>query len=182
MDTSYHATCSNCAETIRRMSWNDGLEMLNNAGLMEAIRQLGKGTYTVVFADVDRLKALNSATGSHFATNRYLAAGFRVRSGEIAGQLYGDEIVFILDEHSRGGHAQPDSFIARITRQLAGQPLLSSERWALAMAQGVGFDEARLSATFDSKSGVAASAVLAAIEELSSSVLSQKAARDRGAM
>lgn len=173
-------TCTAKDETIRRLRWNDELGMLNNAGLMDAIRGLPRGNYAVVFADIDRLKTLNTATGSHFATNRYLADGLRVRQGEIAGQLFGDEIVFILNEQSRGEDAQPAAFTRRIARQLAGQPLRSSERWMLAAAQGCSFDQARLSATFASASGVQASAVLATIEQLSIDVLALKAARDRG--
>src|SRR5207244_5192372 len=139
------------------------LGKLNNAGIREAILQLPEGHYTVVFADIDRLKALNSATGSHCKTNRYLAACLAVRHGEIAGQLYGDEIVYILDENSRYEDAHPDAFVARIARQLAGQPLTISERYVLAAAQGCHVSEARLSATFAVRSGVMAGAVLDAV-------------------
>ncbi len=164
--------------TIRRLRWNDELGMLNSAGLHEAIRQLPTGQYTVVFADIDRLKTLNSATGSHCKTNRYLAAGLAVRSGEIAGQLYGDEIVFILDENSRDEQADPHAFVARIAHQLAGQTLTISERYALAAAQGCHVSDAKLSATFATQSSVAVHEIPEAIEALSSEVLLMKKERD----
>jgi GGDEF domain-containing protein len=163
---------------IQRLRWNPTLDMLNQAGLMEEIRTLPAGSYTVVYCDIDRLKTLNNVTGNHFQTNRYLASGLAVREGELAGQMFGDEFVFIIDEHSRGEDAQPDAFVARIARQLAGQPLTVSERYALAAAQGVPVEQARLSATFATASGVSAGQVIRTIEQLSRDVLQLKAERD----
>jgi len=167
---------------IRRLSWHPTLNMLNSAGLHEAIRTLPTDTtYTVAFADVDRLKDINRATGNHMQTNRYLAAGLQVRDGEIIGQFLGDEFVAIIDEHSRDEDANPDAFVARIARQLAGQPLTVSERYALAAAQGCAVEDARLSATFSTMSGVRAGDVMQAIEWLSKDVLAMKQERDRRA-
>lgn len=164
---------------IAQLRWNDSLGMYNHAGLMHAIATLPSDTtYTVVFADIDRLKALNSATGNHLKTNRYLATGLQVRKGEIAGQFAGDEFIFILAENSRNEDANPDAFVARIARQLAGQPLTISERYALAAAHGCPVDQARLSATFSAMSGVKSADVAQAIEWLSSDVLTLKAERD----
>lgn len=170
--------CPETAALIRRLSWNATLDMYNQAGLMEAIRALPAGSYTVIYCDIDRLKTLNSVTGSHFQTNRYLADGLNVREGELVGQMFGDEFVFILDERSRGEAPNADAFIARIVRQLAGQPLTISERYALAAVQGCHVSEARLSATFATQSGVSAGQVLHVLEQLSCDVLSQKAQRD----
>lgn len=174
-----HHPCPSCADLIARLSFNEGLGMLTPAGLAEAIRTLRSDTtYTVVFADVDKLKVLNSVTGNHMQTNRYLRAGLEVREGEIAGQLLGDEFIFLIDEQSRGEQSNPDAFVARIARQLAGQALTISERYALAAAQGVHVSRARLSATFAAHSGVRAGQVHSIIERLSCDVLSQKAQRD----
>jgi GGDEF domain-containing protein len=181
MDTLYQNTLEIIRDQqalIQRLRWNPSLNMLNQAGLMEAIRTLPAGRYTVVYCDIDRLKTLNSATGNHFQTNRYLADGLAVRVGELAGQLFGDEFCFILNEASRGDAVQPDAFIARITRQLAGQPLLQSERYALAAAQGCHVSEATLTATFAAQSDVTPGQVLRVIEQLSRDVLSLKAERD----
>lgn len=164
--------------TIARLRWNDELDMYNNAGLREAIRQLPEGRYTVVFCDIDKMKAINSATRSHCQTNRYLRAGLARRHGEIAGQLYGDEFVYILDEAQRRDDDSPEAFVAYISRQLAGQPLTISERYHLAAAQGCHVSQARLSATFAVRSGVAADAIFDAIEQCSSEVLLMKARRD----
>lgn len=161
--------CTHCAELERRIQalrWNTSLDMLNQAGLMDAIERLEDGAYTVVFCDIDRLKAINSATGSHAQTNRYLREGLRVRVGEIAGQLYGDEVVFILS----AGDA--DAFIQRIARQLAEQPLTDSERSALAF-----YGARRLSATFASRTQVHKQDIARAIEDCSIDVLAQKARR-----
>lgn len=152
---------------IASLIWNDHLCMLNQAGLDDAIAHLAPGTHTVVFCDIDRLKKINSITGSHAITNRYLRDGLRVRRGEIAGQLFGDEFLFVLP-----AGADAAAFCARITRQLAEQPLSGMERAALELLDGSG---ARLSATFawcetDNVSG--------AIAQLSADVLAQKAARD----
>ena len=178
MHTHCTTTIDELEATIERLRWNDELNMLNSAGLREAIRQLPEGHYTVIFADIDRLKIINSATGSHCKTNRYLAAGLAVRSGEIAGQLYGDEILFILNEASRDEQPDAHAFVARIARQLAGQPLTISEKYILAAAQGVHVSQAKLSATFATQSTVAAHEILSAIETLSSDVLLMKSRRD----
>ncbi len=154
--------------------------MLNGAGLREAIRQLPAGHYTVIFADIDKMKAINSATGSHCATNRYLADGLARRHGEIVGQFGGDEFIYILDEQAMRDNDSAQTFVAFISRQLAGQPLLQSERYLLAAAQNVHVSQAKLSATFATQSSVAQHEILEVIEELSSEVLLLKARRDRG--
>ena len=105
-------------------------------------------------------------------------AGLKVRDGEIAGRIHGDEVVYILDEHSRDEAPDAHAFVARIARQLAGQPLSISERYVLAAAQGVHVSQAKLSATFATQSGVAAHEILTAIETLSSDVLLMKSRRD----
>lgn len=56
--------------------------------------------------------------------------------------------------------------------------MLNNERYALAAAQGVSVDRAKLSATFATMSDVATDNVPAAIEALSCQVLEQKARRD----
>lgn len=174
-DTIVHRTTEEWIALVRQheqriaaLVWSDALGMLNQAGLRDAIAQLPEGAYTVVFADINRLKTLNSITGNHIQTNRYLRDGLRVRRGEIAGQFLGDEIVFILPEG-----ADAAGFCARITRQLAEQPLSSMERAALELIDGPG---ARLSATFAYET---ASDIWAAIERLSCDVLAQKGKRGR---
>lgn len=177
-------TCSDCQakdEKIRKLSWNTTLDMYRAPGLEDTIANLSPATsYSVIVCDIDKMKAINSATGNHFQTDRYLAAGLAVRDGEIAGQLHdkGDEFVFILDETSRGVDADAHAFVARIARQLAGQPLSISERYVLAAAQGCHVSQAKLSATFAVQSSVAAHEVLEAIETLSSEVLLMKARRE----
>jgi GGDEF domain-containing protein len=153
---------------IVALTWNDELAMLNQAGLRDAVASLPDASYTVVLCDIDRLKTINSATGSHMQTNRYLRDGLRVRRGEIAGQLYGDEFLFVLEDG-----ADVTAFQARIGRQLAQQPLGQAER---AMLESVAGPGARLSATFASAAGV--TDVWAAVEQLSIDVLAQKARRD----
>jgi GGDEF domain-containing protein len=148
------------------MRWNVDLGMLSRAGLDDAIDRLPPALYTVVFCDIDRLKAINSATRSHFQTNRYLRVGLEVRSGEIAGQLLGDEIVFIL-----AAGADVAAFVRRIRRQLRAQPLTQEERRRLIIAGGDG----RLSATFAYRERV--SAIWPAIEACSVDVLTQKEQR-----
>jgi len=177
------ATIAQLNEENAALRWEDELHMLNRAGLKHAIRTLNPDTtYTIVFADIDRLKVLNSATCNHIQTNRYLRAGLAVRAGEIAGQFLGDEFLFLIDEHGPSGdrryHDSASAFVARIARQLAGQPLTISERYALAAAQQCHVSEAKLSATFATQSGVTAAQVLAAVEQLSCQVLAQKAERD----
>ncbi len=154
-------------QRIAALTWNDDLAMLSQAGVRDAIAQLDPDQYTVVFADVNRLKAINSATGSHVQTNRYLRDGFRVRRGELAGQYLGDEFLFILP-----GDADAAGFCSRITRQLASQPLSQAERMALEAFDGLG---ARLSATF---AWEVTSDVWATVERLSRDVLALKARRD----
>lgn len=154
-------------QRIASLIWSDDLSMLNQAGLRDAIAQLDMGTYTVVFCDINRLKQINSATGSHAQTNRYLRDGLRVRRGELAGQLFGDEFLFILPEG-----ADASGFCSRITRQLATQPLSQVERCALEILDG---PHARLSATF---AWEVTNDVWAAVERLSREVLAAKAARD----
>lgn len=154
-------------QRIASLIWNDELSMLNNAGLRDAVDRLASGTYTIVFCDINRLKAINTATGSHVVTNRYLRDGLRVRRGELAGQLYGDEFLFVLPED-----ADAQGFCARLTRQLAAQPLTQAERAALEVLDGPG---ARLSATFAWET---TSDVWAAVERLSREVLATKASRD----
>jgi GGDEF domain-containing protein len=187
-------TCPDCQakdEKIRRLSWSPALQMYRAAGLEDAIANLDPTkTYMVALCDIDRMKAINSATNNHVQTDRYLAAGLAVREGEIAGQMHdkGDEFVFIVDEHSLEHSAPADperrhinsaeSFVDRIARQLAGQPLLQSERYALAAAQHCHVSDAKLSATFATETGVSAGQVYAAIERLSSGVLKLKAERD----
>jgi GGDEF domain-containing protein len=127
------------------------------------------GGYTLVFADVDRLKVINKATGNHFETNRLIAAGFRVRRGEFAWQVFGDEFAFLI----RGdGYA----FCNRIARQLALQPLSEGQREALAAIEGCSTSEAKLSATFAVYQNVRCFAT--ALEVCSANVLAQKAKRD----
>ena len=157
-------------QRIACLIWSDDLAMLNQAGLRDAIAALDPELYTVVFCDINRLKQINSATGSHDTTNRYLRDGLRIRRGELAGQLFGDEFLFILPEA-----ADAAGFCARLTRQLASQPLSQSERMALEAFDG---PNARLSATF---AWEVTSDVWAAVERLSREVLAQKAARDRRA-
>jgi len=168
--------------TIARLQWNTTLNMYRAAGLEEAIRTLDSTTtYTVVLCDVDRMKAINGATGNHVQTDRYLADGFAMRYGEIAGQLHekGDEFCFVIDDQARDVETDPNAFVARVTQQLAGQPLTISERYALAAAHGVPVSQARLSATFATQSNVSAADVPAAIEALSCQVLAMKSQRDQ---
>jgi GGDEF domain-containing protein len=166
---------------VAELRYNARLGMLNAGGLASAIRELTPGRYSVVFCDIDKMKALNAATGSHFATDAYLRAGLRVRAGELAGQVFGDEFVFIIDERSRGERLRIYRFIDRIRRQLAAQPLRPHERHALADALGCPVGDARITATFAHLSGLAADEVTGAIETLSGRVLSLKARRDGGA-
>jgi GGDEF domain-containing protein len=176
-----HRCCRECQDKdalIERLRWNEGLGMLTPAGLAEAIRTLpSTTTYTVVFADIDNLKTINSATGNHIQTNRYLRAGLARRHGEIVGQLLGDEFLYIQDEQYRRDDDDPETFVAFIARQLAGQPLIQSERYALAAAQHCHVSEAKLSATFATRSGLTAAQVPGMIEVLSVEVLALKGAR-----
>src|SRR3972149_5353981 len=114
---TYCSTCDSKDAEIARLRGTASLDMYNQAGGLAAIAALPTGTYAVVFCDIDRLKAINAATGNQLQTNRYLRAGLRVRHGEIAMQLFGDEFVFVLqcDDVS--------AFVRRLQRQLAAQPL-----------------------------------------------------------
>lgn len=163
--------CSQCADLearIARLRWNSELAMLNRAGLEDAIERLPGVLYTVVMCDIDRLKALNAATGNHFQANRYLRGGLAVRAGELAAQLLGDEIVFILE-----AGADAERFVRRIAHQLRAQPLTQEERRALILAGGDG----RLSATFAYREGVGRANIWPAIEQCSVEVLAKKARR-----
>ncbi len=151
---------------IEALAWNDDLGMLTQAGLRDAISALLPATYTIIFADINRLKTINTITGSHIQTNRYLRDGLRVRRGELAGQFLGDEFVFILP-----AAADAAAFCSRISRQLASQPLSQAERQALELIDGPG---ARLGATF---AWHESSDVWRAVEALSRDVLTKKAAR-----
>ncbi len=166
---------------IARLSWNPTLNMYRPAGFEMTVEALScDTTYTVVLCDIDKMKAINEATGCHMQTDRYLAAGLQVRDGEIAGQVHdkGDEFAFVIAETSRGVESDANAFVARVARQLAGQPLTISERYALAAAHGCSVEQARLSATFSAMSSVRAGDVMDAIEWLSGDVLRLKAERD----
>jgi GGDEF domain-containing protein len=189
MHTHPTTTCPNCQSLEQRLQaalWSPMLNMPNQAGLFDKIAQLDPSiTYTVVFIDIDYLKRINTVTGGHFSTNRYLADGLKVRAGEFIAQFLGDEFVALMGDRHYPPHAKerrhthvPDVFVARIARQLAGQPLTISERYALAAAQGVPVEQARLSAAFATASGVSAGQVIRTIEQLSRDVLQLKAQRD----
>lgn len=152
---------------IARLEWDETIAMYNAAGGYRAIDALPDGEYALVFCDIDYLKTINGATGNHVQTNRYLAEGLRVRAGEIAIRLMGDEFLFVLG--SSRGYADPASFAARLAHQLAAQPLTDRERSRL--PSGV------LSATFAWRAGVARRDIRAAIELLSADVLAQKESR-----
>ncbi len=126
---------------------------------------------TLVFADVNRLKLINNATGSHMLTNVLLRGGFRVRPGEFAWQIFGDEIGFII-----WGDGQ--AFVARLTRQLATQELTDAQRAVIATADGVAIEDAKLSATFSAP--IKTRNIGRALECGSKDVLAQKAQRDAG--
>jgi hypothetical protein len=127
---------------------------------------------TLVFADVNRLKAINSATGNHLLTNALLRGGFRVRAGEWAWQIYGDEFGFLI-------WGDGWAFVARLTRQLAAQPLTDAQRAVIAAADGIPVDQAQLSATFSIVPRVRR--IGRALEQGSQEVLAQKARRDGAA-
>jgi GGDEF domain-containing protein len=185
-----YSTCTKCQameqETARlraevaRLEWDETIGMLNSAGGYRAIDALPDGEYALVFCDIDYLKQINNATGNHVQTNRYLAEGLRVRPGEIAIRLMGDEFLFILCpqptaplpamfERRRRAGVDPVAFVSRLAHQLASQPLNERERSKL--PSGV------LSATFAWQAGVAKQDIRATIEALSQDVLAQKEAR-----
>lgn len=127
------------------------------------------GGYTLIFADVDRLKQLNKVTGSHLETNRLMRSGFRVRRWEIAWKVYGDEFAFLII-------GDGEAFCQRIARQLAAQPLSEGQRAALATMDGCRPEGARLSATFAVCVGFRS--VWQALEHGSREVLRKKEERD----
>jgi hypothetical protein len=69
--------------------------------------------------------------------------------------------------------------VRRLAAQLAAQPLTWAERCALAVADGVSPETARLSATFASRVHVPTGELLQAIEACSIEVLATKAQRPR---
>lgn len=161
------------AITIVYLCYDPSLGMLNRSGGRLLIVLLAPICLvfgaTLVFADVNRLKKINEATGNHMLTNALLRGGFRVRFGEFAWQIYGDEMGFII---WGDGYA----FVRRLTRQLAAQPLTLVQRRVIAEADGVPVDEAHLSATFAVIAGTRN--IWKALELGSADVLAQKAARD----
>ncbi len=120
---------------------------------------------TLIFADVNRLGMVNKATGNHLLTNALLRGGFRVRPGEWAWQIYGDEMGFII-------WGDGAAFVNRLSRQLAAQPLTDVQRRVLIDADGVD----HLSATFSIVTNVRH--IGRALERGSREVLAQKAQRD----
>jgi len=173
---SYHTYHDDRDQRIRaleaenaRLRHNTYLQMLNSAGLLHAIDHLPAGRYVLVFADVDQMKAINTATGSHDATDRHLAAGLKVRDNELAGQLRGDEIAFILEEATNA-----PAFIARIGAQLRRQRLDPAARRSLLLATG----RPHITVTAAWRAGVCPREMRAVLDELSIEVLAMKAARD----
>ena len=120
---------------------------------------------TLIFADVNRLKKINEATGNHLLTNALLKNGFRVRLGEWAWQVFGDEFGFVI-------WGDGAAFTQRITRQLAAQSLTESQRQVLIDADGID----HLSATFAIVTNVRH--IGRALGRGSVEVLAAKAARD----
>jgi hypothetical protein len=161
------------AITIVYLCYDPSLGMLNRSGgrllivLLAPVCLLFGATF--VFADVNRLKAINTATGNHLLTNALLRGGFRVRFGEFAWQIFGDEIGFII---WGDGYA----FVRRLERQLGAQPLTLTQRAVIAEADGVPIDAACLSATFAVVTGTRN--IWQAMGVASGDVLSQKARRD----
>lgn len=120
---------------------------------------------TIIFADVNRLKKINEATGNHMLTNALLRNGFRVRAGEWAWQVFGDEFGFII-------WGDGAAFVRRLSRQLAAQTLTPAQRRVLLDVDGVD----HLSATFAIVRNVRN--IGRALERGSQEVLAQKARRD----
>jgi GGDEF domain-containing protein len=153
-----------------KMRWNPFLGMLNQAGFMHAIDGLNPNNlYTLLFCDVNKMKALNTATGCHQKTDAYLRAGFQVRTGEIAGQIHGDELAFVLEEPANAA-----GFVQRLRNQLRSVRLGNEERRALVNAGARPY----ITAMFSFKRGLRPCEMRAALDELSGDVLSQKARRD----
>jgi hypothetical protein len=149
--------------------YDPSLGMLNRSGgrllaLFLALPCLLFGA-TLVFADVNRLKKINEATGDHLLTNELLRGGFRVRPGEFAWQVFGDEFSFVV-------WCDGPTFVARLTRQLAAQELTPVQRQVLLDADGVGY----LSATFSTP--IRTRSIARALVKGSRDVLAQKAKRD----
>jgi GGDEF domain-containing protein len=156
--------------TIESMGHNEFLGMHNQAGFLHAIDALPTDRlYTLVFCDVNKMKALNTATGNHQKTDAYLRAGFQVRAGEIAGQIHGDELSFVLEEPANAA-----GFVQRTRNQLRSVRLGNEERRRLVNA-GV---RPYITAMFAYKRGLRPCEMRAALDELSMDVLSQKARRD----
>jgi GGDEF domain-containing protein len=155
---------------VTSMGRNTFLDMLNQAGFMHAIDALPPDRlYTLVFCDVNKMKALNTATGCHQKTDAYLRAGFQVRTGEIAGQIHGDELAFVLEEPANAA-----GFVQRLRNQLRSVRLGNEERRALVNAGTRPY----ITAMFSFKRGLRPCEMRSALDELSGDVLSQKARRD----
>lgn len=188
MHTTFYQTSTDLIETMRlqihtlecenarlqrlnaTLRWNPFLGMLNQAGLMHTIDTLPDDRlYTLVFCDVNKMKALNTATGCHQKTDAYLKAGFRVRAGEIIAQLHGDELAAILEEP-----ANAQGFEMRLRRQLRDVRLGTEERRALLNAGARPY----ITAMFAHARGLRPSELRAALDTLSMDVLAQKARRD----
>jgi hypothetical protein len=155
------------------LCYDPSLGMFNRSGgrllaLIMAVPCLLIGA-TLVFADVNRLKKINEATGNHLLTNKLLKGGFRVRRGEFAWQIYGDELGFLI-------WGNGVALVARLTRQLADQPLTLVQRRVIADADHVDIDAACLSATFAIVTNVRH--IGRALSAGSADVLKQKAQRD----
>lgn len=157
--------------TIVFLCYDPGLGMLNRSGgrllaLILALPCLLFGA-TLVFADVNRLKKINEATGDHLLTNELLKNGFRVRVGEWAWQIFGDEFGFLI-------WGDGAAFVLRLERQLAAQPLTKAQRLVLIDADGVDC----LSATFSAP--IRTRSIERALARGSRDVLAQKSIRDKG--
>jgi hypothetical protein len=151
------------------LCYDPSLGMLNRSGgrllvVLLALPCLLFGA-TLIFADVNRLKKINEATGNHLLTNTLLKNGFRVRLGEWAWQIFGDEFGFVIWGDGK-------AFVGRLSRQLAAQPLNDAQRQVLMDADGVDY----LSATFSVVTNVRH--IGRALQRGSQDVLAQKAERD----
>lgn len=153
-----------------RLRWNPFLGMLNQAGFLHAVDTLPEDRlYALVFCDVDKMKIINTATGCHQKTDAYLRAGFRVRAGEIAAQIHGDEVAFVLDEP-----CDVSGFEGRIRRQLRDVRIGEEERRRMVNAGARPY----ITAMFAHQRGLRPSEMRAALDTLSMDVLAQKARRD----
>ena len=158
---------------VHRRGWNPYLGMLNQAGLLSAMDTLPWGFYTLFLIDVDDMKAINTATGAHEATDEYLKAGFRVREeiGEIIGQLRGDEISCVLREG-----ADPEAFIRRLRAQFKAQVLKEHERAFL--EEQTGLDHITVTAAW--RKQVSPDDMRSILRELAIEVLERKTSRKAG--